>query len=245
MYCTLSPSIKRNASTKTIAKLCIASTLISLSACNTLTMHSDPITTIQSQLKQQSKLQQASQASVANTEQIIAVGQATPDLLVYHGRYVVMATKNNSYVMDQGGLQFFYLLNQLDSMHLDVPKILNFNSHDKSKRFDGNISMAYVNLKEDLTQKELLFLFENNAQNCSSANDFAVNALRFCFDIPVQGQIYPAVSNIETLRSNLGQFGQSLEIAIHTTSTKSEQSKDIEQSNSLAPFHLEAFHFAD
>lgn len=194
MYCTPTNPIKLNHSVKISFLLLLSSAALSLTACNTFTAHSDKSTP--SQIKQQTNSQRSSQEPFAHEEQVISVGQATPNLSAYHGRNVVLATQNKSYVMDQGGLQFFYLLNQLDSLHLDVPKILNFTSRDQGQGFEGNISMAYVNLKEDLTQKQLLFLFENHAQNCTSSNDSAVQALRFCFNIPIHGKIYPAASNI-------------------------------------------------
>ncbi|KXZ66527.1 hypothetical protein [Acinetobacter venetianus] len=140
---------------------------------------------------------------------------------------IVIAGQKNSYVLIQGGAQFFTLISKLDPKNIQITRDLSFYSEKNDGHFSGTLPLSYVKLKEDLSKKDLAFFIENGARECSSSSDERMQAQRFCFDIKLAGVVYPVANNLTSLKA----LSKSYQVTIHTNKQESYQSK-----SSLNPF---------
>lgn len=195
-----------------------------------------------------SQSQQQAQATVAETvlveDRLVAFGlptQAQPDIQEHH---IVMAGAKNSYVITDGGIQFLKLISQLDTLNLHIDKNLKFISPENDGHFNADFNINYVNSIDELSKKELLFLYQNDAKNCTSANDASMNAMRFCINVKLTGEVYPAATNLKDLKVDLSRFGQAYHMTVlsHSPST---QSPILQLRPDAQSFALKPFEFAD
>ncbi|MFK4049915.1 hypothetical protein [Acinetobacter venetianus] len=140
---------------------------------------------------------------------------------------IVIAGQKNSYVLTQGGAQFFTLISKLDPKNIQITRDLNFYSEKNDGHFSGTLPLSYVKLKEDLSKKDLAFFIENGARECSSSSDERMQAQRFCFDLKLAGVVYPVANNLTSLKA----LSKSYQVTIYTNKQESYQSK-----SSLNPF---------
>ncbi|KXO75394.1 hypothetical protein AYL20_10665 [Acinetobacter venetianus] len=140
---------------------------------------------------------------------------------------IVIAGQKNSYVLTQGGAQFFTLISKLDPKNIQITRDLNFYSEKNDGHFSGTLPLSYVKLKEDLSKKDLEFFIENGARECSSSSDERMQAQRFCFDLKLAGVVYPVANNLTSLKA----LSKSYQVTIYTNKQESYQSK-----SSLNPF---------
>ncbi len=140
---------------------------------------------------------------------------------------IVIAGQKNSYVLTQGGAQFFTLISKLDPKNIQITRDLSFYSEKNDGHFSGTLPLSYVKLKEDLSKKDLAFFIENGARECSSSSDERMQAQRFCFDIKLAGVVYPVANNLTSLKA----LSKSYQVTIYTNKQESYQSK-----SSLNPF---------
>ena len=140
---------------------------------------------------------------------------------------IVIAGQKNSYVLIQGGAQFFTLISKLDPKNIQITRDLSFYSEKNDGHFSGTLPLSYVKLKEDLSKKDLAFFIENGARECSSSSDERMQAQRFCFDLKLAGVVYPVANNLTSLKA----LSKSYQVTIYTNKQESYQSK-----SSLNPF---------
>jgi len=140
---------------------------------------------------------------------------------------IVIAGQKNSYVLTQGGAQFFTLISKLDPKNIQITRDLSFYSEKNDGHFSGTLPLSYVKLKEDLSKKDLAFFIENGARECSSSSDERMQAQRFCFDLKLAGVVYPVANNLTSLKA----LSKSYQVTIYTNKQESYQSK-----SSLNPF---------
>lgn len=140
---------------------------------------------------------------------------------------IVIAGQKNSYVLTQGGAQFFTLISKLDPKNIQITRDLSFYSEKNDGHFSGTLPLSYVKLKEDLSKKDLEFFIENGARECSSSSDERMQAQRFCFDLKLAGVVYPVANNLTSLKA----LSKSYQVTIYTNKQESYQSK-----SSLNPF---------
>lgn len=134
---------------------------------------------------------------------------------------IVIAGQKNSYVLTQGGAQFFTLISKLDPKNIQITRDLNFYSEKNDGHFSGTLPLSYVKLKEDLSKKDLAFFIENGARECSSSSDERMQAQRFCFDLKLAGVVYPVANNLTSLKA----LSKSYQVTIYTNKQESYQSK--------------------
>jgi len=140
---------------------------------------------------------------------------------------IVIAGQKNSYVLTQGGAQFFTLISKLDPKNIQITRDLSFYSEKNDGHFSGTLPLSYVKLKEDLSKKDLAFFIENGARECSSSSDERMQAQRFCFDLKLAGVVYPVANNLTSLKA----LSKAYQVTIYTNKQESYQSK-----SSLNPF---------
>lgn len=149
-------------------------------------------------------------------DSVVAFGKPTTPLANTPQDTIVIVGQKNSYVLTKGGGQFVTLLSYLDPRYIRVTSPLNFYSKDNDGRFTGKLSLKYSQLAEDVKKSDLDFFLRNNVQECTSYNDKELGAKSFCFEIPLEGSVYPAVSN----QSSLKPLSKAYPVSIYTEKTE-------------------------
>lgn len=139
--------------------------------------------------------------SVLSQDQIIAFGRPAQALPRTPNATMVIVGEKNSYVLTQGGTEMISLLTKLDPKNINVENAMSFTVPNNDGYFGGRMKLSYAKLKDEFARSDYQFFLQNGGQDCTSASDLRINAQRFCFDVPVQGAIYPQVSNISLIQS--------------------------------------------
>lgn len=210
----------------TIKKVTLFSAIVSLlSGCATTTL-----------LKKHNHTYTRTEKVILIQDDVVAFGRPSQSLTNIPKDSLVIAGQKNSYVLTQGGSQFFSLISQLDSKHIQVQPTLDFYSEKNDGTFSGELAFSYVKLREDVSKKDLTFFIENSAKECSSSSDDRMKAQRFCFSIKLSGLVYPIASNITSLR----KLSKPYHISIYTN-----QVQEYKSSNGMNPLQkLVLFPFA-
>lgn len=149
-------------------------------------------------------------------DSVVAFGKPATALPNVPSDSIVIVGEKNSYVLTQGGYQVAQLLGSLDPNYIQVTKALDFYSPSNDGRFQGSLDIAYTKLKSSFSQADYDMVLRNRGQECSTANDTRMNAQRFCFSVPLQGGVYPAVSNLALIQSKFKPLSHPYQISIYT-----------------------------
>lgn len=133
--------------------------------------------------------------------------------------HVVIVGEKHSYVLGSGGYEFANLLGRLDLNYISVDSNLDFYSEKNDGQFGGTLKLSYAKLKDDFSRSDLQFFLQNKGKECSSEGDVRMGAQRFCFVIPLNGKVYPQVSNYDLVRAKYTALSRPYHVSIHTTST--------------------------
>ena len=139
--------------------------------------------------------------SVLSQDQIVAFGRPAQALPRTPNATMVIVGEKSSYVLTQGGTEMVTLLTKLDPKSITVENAMSFTVPNNDGYFQGQMKMSYAKLKDEFGRADYQFFLQNGGQECSSASDLRINAQRFCFNVPVQGAIYPPVSNLSLIQS--------------------------------------------
>ena len=176
--------------TKTLIAGAALSALLASSGCATNEL-----------LESNSRVTTSTVNSVLSQDQIIAFGRPAQALPRTPNATMVIVGEKNSYVLTQGGTEMISLLTKLDPKNINVENAMSFTVPNNDGYFGGRMKLSYAKLKDEFARSDYQFFLQNDGQDCTSASDLRINAQRFCFDVPVQGAIYPQVSNISLIQS--------------------------------------------
>ncbi|WP_374574556.1 hypothetical protein [Acinetobacter sp.] len=154
-------------------------------------------------------------------DQVVAFGKPAQALANLPKDSLVIAGQKNSYILTQGGAQFVTLISKLDPKNIQMTKELTFYSENNDGHFSGTLPLSYVKLQEDISKKDLEFFIENGAEECSSSSDKRMNAQRFCFNLKLDGVVYPAAGNLASLKA----LSKPYQVNIYTHKEESYKSK--------------------
>lgn len=161
----------------------------------------------------------APQKTTLTNDEVVAFGKPATALANIPADSIVIVGEKNSYVLTQGGYQVSRLLTSLDPNYIQVTKPLDFYSEKNDGRFNGSLDIAYTKLKSSFTQADYDLVLRNQGRECSSEADGRMNAQRFCFSVPLQGAVYPAVSNLALIQSKFKPLSHPYQISIYTLNT--------------------------
>lgn len=151
-------------------------------------------------------------------DRVLAFGTPNTALAnVDNSRPVVIVGEKQSYVLTQGSEVFLDLLPRLDARNIHLTKQLEFMSENKGT-FTGKLSFKYSKLKSTVTDSEKQLFLQHDVRECTSQSDERLNAQSFCFDVPLSGVIYPAVSNQASLKA----LSKAYPIKIYTETERQE-----------------------
>ncbi len=176
--------------TKTLIAGAALSALLASSGCATNEL-----------LESNSRVTTSTVNSVLSQDQIIAFGRPAQALPRTPNATMVIVGEKNSYVLTQGGTEMISLLTKLDPKNINVENAMSFTVPNNDGYFGGRMKLSYAKLKDEFARSDYQFFLQNGGQDCTSVSDLRINAQRFCFDVPVQGAIYPQVSNISLIQS--------------------------------------------
>lgn len=114
---------------------------------------------------------------------------------------VVIVGQKNSYVLTQGGHKFETLMTHLDPHYISLTAPLDFYSAHNDGKFTGTLSFKYTQRKDNVSNQELDFFLKHQVKDCTSHSDKELGAKGYCFNIELQGAVYPAVSNQASLKA--------------------------------------------
>ena len=129
---------------------------------------------------------------------------------------IVIVGNQQSYVLTQGGGKFTTLIGQLDPRYIRITNNLSFYSEKNDGKFSGKLDLRYSRLASDVGKNDIQFFLQNGVQECTSESDKRMNVQSFCFEIPLQGLIYPVARNLGSLRP----LSKSYPIEIYTQTEK-------------------------
>lgn len=164
----------------------------------------------------------SSYSSTTSTEQVlvqdelVAFGRPATRLPNMPASSVVIVGEKNSYVLSQGGPEMVNLLTNLDPKNIRVENEMRFYSPKNDGYFQGQMKLSYAKLKDDFQRSDYNFFLQNGAKECSSSSDERMNAQRFCFTVPIQGGVYPAVSNLSLIQSKYSTLSKPYPVTIYT-----------------------------
>ena len=148
---------------------------------------------------------------------------------------IVIVGNQQSYVLTQGGGKFTTLIGQLDPRYIRITNNLSFYSEKNDGKFSGKLDLRYSRLASDVGKNDIQFFLQNGVQECTSESDKRMNVQSFCFEIPLQGLIYPVARNLGSLRP----LSKSYPIEIYTQTEKTEHhSHDVGKKIVLFPFAI-------
>lgn len=152
-------------------------------------------------------------------DNVVAFGKPVQKLQNMPNDTIVMVGDKQSYVLMQGGKQLATLLNHLDPSYLRVTSPLKFVSKNNDGQFNGKLVLRYSRLQSDIGKQDIQFFLQNNVRECTNDSDKRMNAQSFCFDIELEGGIYPPVSN----RGSLKALSKPYPIEIYTETKETKQ----------------------
>lgn len=134
-------------------------------------------------------------------DSVLAFGKPATRLANTPADTVVVVGQKHSYVLTQGGAEFTSLLGYLNSEYVSLREPLDFYSANNDGKFTGTLALKYTRLKEDFSKKDAEFFLKHNVKECTTYNEKELQAKSFCFNIKLEGMVYPAVSNQNSLKS--------------------------------------------
>lgn len=148
---------------------------------------------------------------------------------------LVIVGQKHSYVLTSGADEFLALIGKLDAKNITLTKGLDFYSANDGK-FSGSLSFKYRKLAEDVSKAERNYFIQHGVRECTSYDDKNLQAQSFCFDIPLQGVIYPAVSNPASLKHLSKPYPVTIYTEVETSKVEYESGKSVFRKLVLLPF---------
>lgn len=177
------------------------------------------------------------QRQVLVEDSVLAFARPAMPLPNVPNNSIVIVGNKNSYVLTSGADEFVALIGKLDARYITLTKGLDFYSANDG-HFSGNLSFKYRKLVDDVTKAEKDYFLQHNVKDCTSYDDKNLQAQSFCFDIPLQGVIYPAVTNPSSVKKLSKPYPISIYTTTEVTKTRQESGKNVAQKLILLPFAL-------
>lgn len=162
--------------------------------------------------------------SVLVADTIVAFGKPATPLANMPSDSLVIVGEKNSYVLTQGGNEIGRLLTTLDPSYIHLTKSLDFYSANNDGRFAGSLELSYAKLKSNFNTSDYDFMLRNQGRDCTTDSDTRINAQRFCFAVPLQGAVYPAVNNLSLIQSKFRPLSHPYQVSIYTTTSQTTTS---------------------
>lgn len=169
------------------------------------------------------------QKRVLTNDVVVAFGKPSLKLPNIPSDAVVIVGQRNSYVLVEGGTRFNNLITRLDPRHISLTKGLDFYSANNDGSFTGELAFKYTKLKAEVTNEELNFFLQNGVKECTNHSESNLGAQSYCFDIPLKGHTYPAVSNQSSLKALSKAYPVTIYTNEQTTAYREGQSSSVEK----------------
>lgn len=174
-----------------------------------------------------------------STDQIVAFGKPAEMLPRTPNASMVIIGEKKSYVLTEGGNEMINLLSNLDPRYITVKNAMEFEVPNNDGYFEGDMRLSYAKLKEEFSKRDYQYFLQNGGEDCTTSSDTRINAQRFCFDVPVRGAIYPAVSNLNVIRANYRPLSKPYTVSFYTNQKEvSTRGKNTADKLILLPFAL-------
>lgn len=174
-------------------------------------------------------------------DQLVAFGRPAQALPNMPASSVVIVGEKNSYVLSQGGVEMVNILTNLTPKNIQVDSDMTFYSPNNDGYFQGEMKMSYAKLRDEFKRSDYQFFLQNGGKECTNASDERIGAQRFCFNVPIKGGVYPAVSNLSLIQSKYNALTKPYPVVIYTqyNSQKTTRSdKNAGEKLVLLPFAL-------
>lgn len=139
---------------------------------------------------------------------------------------VVIVGEKQSYVLTDGGQKLVNLLTRLEPKNIQVENKLEFFSAKNDGNFSGVMKLSYVEVKEGIGRNDIQFFLQNGGTECTTASDTRMGAARYCFDINIQGGVYPQVSNYDLVRSQFRPLTRPYSVSVYTQTTNQSMNRN-------------------
>lgn len=177
---------------KKLSTLCLtAMSVIALSGCATSTLIKKDTGSTRTKTVKQTLME----------DKVVAFAKPALKLSGMPDDAVVIVGQKNSYVLTQGGQKFETLMTRLDPSYISLTAPLDFYSAQNDGKFTGTLSFKYTQRKDSVSNQELDFFLRHQVKDCTSNSDKELGAKGYCFNIDLQGAVYPAVSNQASLKA--------------------------------------------
>lgn len=206
---------------KTFAKLALTATLSTalLSGCATTALME----------KDSGGSYTTTQKKVLVNDVVVAFGKPSLQLPNLPADAIVIVGQRNSYVLTEGGGKFNTLLTRLDPRYISLTKGLDFYSANNDGSFTGELAFKYTKLKSQVSNEELNFFLQNGVKECTDHSTRELGAQSYCFNIPLKGLSYPAVTNQSSLRALSKAYPVTIYTNEQTTAYRQGESNPVEK----------------
>ncbi|RSN73888.1 MULTISPECIES: hypothetical protein [Acinetobacter] len=168
-------------------------------------------------------------------DDVVAFGKPSIALPHEPADSIVIAGKQYSYVITQGGTELIQLLSQLDPKHIQIDRDLNFNAPEQnSPHFYGNFRFSYTPPNGKLNEKETKLFKKYGVQPCS-----CIEKIRpATFDLKLRGKVYPVAKNIDTLTPLSKPYHVKIQYLYYKSETVKRSKKEILQQLPILPLAI-------
>lgn len=177
------------------------------------------------------------QRQVLVEDSVLAFARPATPLANVPSNSIVIVGNKNSYVLTSGADEFMALIGKLDARYITLTKGLDFYSANDG-HFSGTLSFKYRKLADDVSKAEKDYFLQHKVRDCTSHDDKNLQAQSFCFDIPLEGVVYPAVTNPNSVQKLSKPYPISIYTTTEVTKTRHESGKSVAQKLILLPFAL-------
>lgn len=187
-----------------------------------------------------SKSSHSVQKQVLVEDQLVAFGRPAQALPNLSANSVVIVGEKNSYVLTQGGPEMVNILTNLTPKNIQVDSDMSFYSPQNDGYFQGAMKLSYAKLKDEFKRDDYQFFLQNGGKECTDASDQRIGAQRFCFNVPIKGAVYPAVSNLSLIQSKYRALTKPYPVTIYTQSQTQNSARNNNAAEKLVllPFAL-------
>jgi hypothetical protein len=135
-------------------------------------------------------------------DEVVAFGKSAQPVESLPKDSIVIAGKKYSYVLTEGGSEFFNLISSLNPKYIHIDRQLKFLSNRNDGHFFGTFNFSYQPPTGQLNEIEKVLFSKYGAKPCECNNNAHSSTVpsKHKFEIELSGVTYPVANNVSSLK---------------------------------------------